>query len=345
MPSVQPQPQRILIIRPSALGDVCRSVPALVSLRRAYPRARIEWLVQDSCAAAVAHHPDLNGVVEFPRAALGSALRSGRVVEVGGYLNDLRRREYDLVYDFQGLARSGLLAWATRASRRVGYADAREGGWIGLTERLRVNPGRHAVDRMLDLLRFSGVEPVPDLRLHTSETERLKVLADPDIPSQRYALLAPTSRWRGKQWPDERFAAIARHCLKHDLKVVMVGSRSERDQIPRCLDLVLQEKNVVDRVGATSVGELMALVQMSRLVIGNDSAAVHMAVGFEKPLVALYGPTRVNLVGPYKREADVIQHVMAGDAMNHKHETESRRIMERISVDEVKLRVDTIMLE
>ena len=79
----------------------------------------------------------------------------------------------------------------------------------------------------------------------------------------------------------------------------------------------------------------MALVESSSLVIANDSAALHMAVGFDRPMVALYGPTRVDRVGPYGREADVIQHVTPSDRLDHKDGAAGRALMERIGVEEV----------
>ncbi|MDX2148021.1 MAG: glycosyltransferase family 9 protein [Planctomycetota bacterium] len=338
-------PQRILIIRPSALGDVCRSVPVLASLRAAFPDARIDWLVQDTFADAIVAHPALTNAIPFARREISDQIKSGKGTALRALLARLKEPEYTLVLDCQGLARSGFFAWATRAPRRVGLADARELGWLGLTERVRVEAGRHAVDRMLDLVRAAGVTPLADMRLYPPRDALLRVLADPDIPRNGYVLIAPTSRWPGKQWPDDRFVQIARRCLDQGYRVVIVGSRAERSQIPRLLDLPLHERRVIDRVGATTIGDLMGLVAGAKVVIGNDSAAIHMAVGFAKPLIALFGPTDVSLVGPYKREGDVLQHVQPGERLDHKLPETGRRIMERISVDEVKLRLDAALLE
>ncbi len=332
-------PERILIIRPSALGDVCRSVPVLVSLRRAYPRARIDWLVHEGFTHAVEAHPDLSRVVAFPRKALGAAMASLRVGPAVDFIKQLRREGYDLVLDAQGLARSGFLAWATRAPRRVGYADAREMGWLGLTERHHVPRALHSVDRMLGLVRAMGVEPIADMRLYTPPEARIAADADAALAGKRYAVLAPTSRWPGKQWPAERFAALAPRLLEMRLDaVVVVGSASERGQIGPLLDAALAARlggRLVDRVGATTVGGLMALVERAALVVANDSAALHMAVGFETPAVALFGPTRADRVGPYRRESSVVQHLRPGERLDHKDLALGRRLMERITVDEV----------
>ena len=97
-------PARVLLLRPSALGDVGRTVPALVSLKRAFPRAEIDWLVNRPFAPAIATHPDLCEAIPFDRDRPGS---------VPGLLRRLRGRRYDLAFDLQGLARTGALMAAS----------------------------------------------------------------------------------------------------------------------------------------------------------------------------------------------------------------------------------------
>lgn len=333
-------PKRLLLIRPSALGDVCRTAPCLVSLRRAFPDAEIDWLVNDAFAPAVAHHPALTRAVPFDRRAFGDGLKKLDLGPARGLLARLREPGYDLVVDLQGLARSGLFSWATRAPRRVGFANAREFGWLAYTERHRVDAGMHTVDRMLRLLEMAGVQPVLDMRLYTSAEDRGAV-AEAGLAGRRYAVVAPTSRWPGKRWPAERFAALIPRMLEAGLEaVVVVGSGSERGQCGPLVELAAREPGrVIDRIGGTTVGGLMGLIQGSALTVANDSAALHIAVGFDRPIVALFGPTRVELVGPFRREADVLQHARPGDRFEHKNEAAGRAMMERIGVDEVEAMV------
>ncbi len=347
-------PSRILIIRPSALGDVARSVPVLVNLRRAFPDAGIDWLVQDSFVDAIAHHPDLTEPVPFPRKEFGEWVRGVRLGRLRTYLGSLRARRYDLVVDAQGLARSGLLCWATRARQRWGHDDAREMGPLRSLVYTRQVPSEveaHSVDRMLGLVAPLLAERKLVLhdnkwamRLYTSDEDRAwaRSRLDAACGAGRAApvVLAPTSRWPGKQWPDERFAALGRHLAAHGRDVVIVGSGPERGQIPACLGLGVRsperaEGRVVDLVGTTSIGQLMAVIEGAALVVANDSAALHMAVGFDRPIVALFGPTRAHRVGPFRRDADVIQHLLADDTYDHKLEAHGRAMMERIALDEV----------
>ncbi len=334
-------PTSILIIRPSALGDVCRSVPVLTSLRAAYPTARIDWLVQDTFAHAIEAHPALTAVVPFDRARFGRDLAEFEPDSTLAFLRRIREARYDLVIDAQGLFRSGGLAFATRARRRIGYANAQELGWLGYTEAHHVPRDMHAVDRMLLLLEAAGIRTAVDMRLWTQPEWR--TWATDRVGDGRLATLAPTSRWPGKRWPAARFAELARRMLESGSgidRVAIVGARSERSQCAPLLELAAQDRRIIDLVGATTVGSLMAIVERSSIVVANDSAAIHMAVGFDRPMVALYGPTSIARVGPYRRERDVIQHVGVGDLSNHKNERAGLAMMERISVDEVASRVN-----
>lgn len=307
----------------------------LVSLRRAFPDATIDWLVQDTFVDAIRHHPDLDNAVPFPRGLLGRTSRHGNILPSLRWMRThLRPRpRFDFVLDAQGLFRSGLFSWWTNAPRRVGYANAAELGGVFYTDRFHVDRDRHAVDRMLALVAAMGLEPIRDMRLYADPEELVWVNAH--TPT-RYAVLAPTSRWPGKQWPAARFTELARRLLGMGLpRIVIVGGPGERDQIAPLLTWAAGEPRAIDLVGETSVARLMALIARSSLVVANDSAALHMAVGFERPLVALFGPTRVDLVGPYHRERDVIHHTLPGDIFDHKVADRGRAKMRRIPVEEV----------
>lgn len=329
-------PRRILLIRPSALGDVCRTVPLVASLHAAWPDARIDWMVNAPFTEAVKAHPAVAGVIPFDRRALGRSLKRANPAPLAKFIVRLRGGSYDIVIDAQGLARSAAFAWLTRAPIRVGHDDAREHGTIPLTHRVHANGTFHTVDRMLTLLRPLGVPIRHDMTLTApprcvESADRLIEADEPPI------VLAPTSIWPGKSWPIERFVAIADRLLESGLgPIAVVGSPNEREQCAPLLEA--SRPGVIDLVGKTSVGELMAVIQRSRLVVANDSAALHIAVGFDRPIVALFGPTDTARVGPYRRDRDVIQH--AGDEpVSHKDREAGRRLMERITVDEVEAAV------
>jgi lipopolysaccharide heptosyltransferase I len=329
-------PERILIIRPSALGDVCRSVPVAVSLRKRFPNAEIHWLVQAGFEAAIAAHPAVDRVIPFDRRAMAiSKLHRGPARRLLlDLVRRLRRGGYDLVLDCQGLARSGFFAFCTRAPRRIGYADAREGASVLLTQRVRTDEP-HTVDRMLALAAAAGAEPIADLRLYVPSDASDELPAP--LRAGGHVLVAPTSRWPGKRWPEPRFIDLVRGLIDHEptRRIAIVASAGEREQCARLLRAFEDDERVIDLVGATSVAGLMAAVERSALVVANDSAALHIAVGFEKPLVGLFGPTRIDRVGPYRRESDVLQPEPPPERVSHKDDRAGLAMMERIAAEDV----------
>ncbi len=330
-------PERILIVRPSALGDVCRSVPVLVSLRAAFGEARIDWLVQDGFTDGVRAHPALSGAVPFPRKRLGRMMRRGNLPGVIRWLNEIRRARYDLVLDCQGLARSGIITRWTGARERVGDAGAREGAKLAYTRRVETGAIPHTIDKMLALLEPLGVPDVRDMRLFAPPEDVEQAAGDQRLAG-RFAVVAPTSRWAGKRWPADRFAAVVLALLERGRgieRVVLVGGPGEQEQCGPLLELASGDDRVVDLIGKTSVGMMMAVIERSSLVLACDSAALHIAVGFDRPIVGLYGPTDVAKVGPYRREHDVIQHTRDGDVLDHKDERVGAPMMERITAEEV----------
>lgn len=345
----RPQRQRILIIRPSALGDVCRTVPVLASLRKAFPAATIDWLVQDTFAPAIEAHPYLDEVIGFPRAAFGRWWRSPR--QAGAMLRwagSLRRRSYDLVLDCQGLGRSGLFTRLTGARRRVGHQRVRECAWLGYNVR-HPRPGSpHTVDHMLSLLEGEGIEPVTDMRLYLSEDDRqwwAAECAGRGIAGKKYAVIAPTARWTSKRWPIDRWRQVIPHLATRGFEpIVITGAPPEIQQTRELLSPSDQtgSDRILDMVGKATIGQTMAIIAYSSLVIANDSAPLHIAVGFDRPLVALFGPTDPAIVGPYQRNDCVIRRFEPepGRVVSFKDPKLGDSLMRLITVEDVLAGID-----
>jgi heptosyltransferase I len=352
------QIRNVLMIRPSALGDVCRSVPALVSLRKAFPEARIDWVVQDAFAGAIEAHPDLTNVVHFPRSRLAAWWRNpARFAEAAKWLNRLRLAKYDLAIDFQGLSRSGIMTGATFARRKIGLQTAREFAWVAYNQRVRPK-SVHTVDQMLELVEALGIEVVRDMRLYVppraAQWWRDQRASDGlEAPREPYAVIAPTSRWLSKNWPIERFGQILVPLLKRGFaRLAIIGSPGD---VPKIQELMADAsvKRLVDAgvvvnlAGKTDIAQTMSVIEGAGLVIANDSAPLHMAVGFDCPMVGLFGPTHPDLVGPYQRESSVVRGYAArpGENINFKDESLGDQLMRLISTTAVLQKVDQVLNE
>jgi heptosyltransferase-1 len=296
-------PQRILIIKPSSLGDVVHALPVLHLLRRRWPDAKISWLVAPYCSGLLEGHPDLDEVIIFDRRRFGTAWKSPSAgMELIQFKRDLRRREFDCVIDLQGLFRSGWLAWQTRAPMRIGFANAREWAWMFYTHRVPIaTMEQHAVDRYLKVAAALGCETEPvEFRFAVSESDRAAA-AEMAGNGEGYAVLMPGANWPTKRWGAEKFAALVETIRERfRLKCIVAGG-------PDTVELAKQLPAAVDLTGKTNLPQLVALLEGASLVVANDSGPMHIAAALGRPLVTIFGPTNPIRTGPYGRMESVVR--------------------------------------
>jgi lipopolysaccharide heptosyltransferase I len=294
------EPRRVALIKPSALGDVVHALPVLTALRRRWPATKIAWVVNRGYAPLLEGHPDLNRVIAFDR---GAARRGPIAASLAGlrFARTLRQARFDLVIDLQGLLRTGLMAWATGAARRVGFAAAREGAARFYTDRIDVPDADrlHAVDRYWRVAAALGAGQGPrEFRVPISPSARLKARELLGTRPRPYVMLAVGARWATKRWPTEQFAAAARYALhRAGGTVILVGGREDRG-LSRATAARLAAP-AVDLCGRTSVGELTAVLAEADLLIANDTGPLHLAAALGRPVVAPYTCTAVRKHGPY----------------------------------------------
>ncbi|MEM6750632.1 MAG: glycosyltransferase family 9 protein [Planctomycetota bacterium] len=334
-----PQRPRVLLIRPSALGDVAKTAASLAAIRRAMPDAVIHWLVSRPFAPLIAPHPALDEAVPFDRRKAGSW---------AGLIRRLHRARYDAVYDLQGLLRSGLFTAATRAKVRVGFADAREGAAWFYNRKHEVPQRQNAVDRMLGLLSAEladqGVDTAhPDPRLYVAKDEcdaHRAWLAEQGLDAGRYAAVAPTAKWGCKRWPMERWRVIVRRLAETGRGVVVVAGPGEEDQVRS----LLGGSEPGGTLWQGGVGAMAACLADAGVVLANDSAALHIGVAFDRPVVGLYGPTDPALVGPYRRPEAVVQPegLSPGEMVGYRDRQDDDALMRRIPIDAVWARLHAV---
>src|SRR5262245_38100895 len=201
--------RRILIIKPSSLGDIIHALPVLAAIRRTWPKAHVAWLVGSSFASLLAGHPLLNEVIPFDRERFGKMWRNPAIlVEFWRFVAAIRRRRFDLAIDLQGLVRSGLLSYFGGVPTRVGFSDAREGAWLFYSRRVRCPANVvHAVQKNLHLARGLGLATDPvEFPLPVSMTERREVeellSAAAGGRMTGFTAVVVGARWESKLWPE-----------------------------------------------------------------------------------------------------------------------------------------------
>ena len=297
--AVPPRPKRVLILKPSALGDVVTALPVLGGLRRSFPDCRVAWMVSDACAGLIAHDSRLDEVILFERRRLGRAWRSASAAAaLVGLVRGLRRRRFDWVIDLQGLLRSGLLSFVSRSPVRAGFADARESADLFYTHVVRpAEP--HTVDRNIALARSLGVDCRPDdMRLEVSAAGI--AFADTfcsthHIDRGQFLVCVPSTTWATKRYPVRHWRSVVSR-LAGRIPIVLTGLPSERGL---CEAVAEGIAGVTNLAGRTSAAELVGLIAASAGVVCCDSAAKFIAPAVGVDCLVLIGPTRVERTGPY----------------------------------------------
>jgi heptosyltransferase-1 len=326
---------RILLIKPSALGDVVHTIPVLVKLRARYPRARIDWLITPENAEIVRCHPALSNVVLFARRDFSKRGRRWRAfLSFFDLLKQIRRAKYDLVIDMHGQVRSAFFALITGARVRIGFdrpikrtltvsaehdlknvpshgwRGAREGSWVAYTHRIPIPTlDVHAIDRYLwvgELLGFDDTPP--DLTIYLSpETIRNvdRLLSEKGVSaSQPLIVLVPGTIWETKHWTIEGFAGVARQFLHDGYAVALAGTKRDEQ---RSRQIAAAAPGVCDLSGKTTPADLAALIRRAEVTVTNDSGSMHVAASLGKPMVSIFGPTNPVHIGPYERPDSVVR--------------------------------------
>lgn len=297
---------KVLILKPSSLGDVIQALPVARLIKRHLPHSEIHWWVDASLAPLLEGDPDLAGIIRFERR------RWAQPKYLRQFLRDLRwmrARHFDWVIDLQSLARSGAVAWLASGKKLIGLDEPREGA-RGFYDVIVQRPSwhTHAVDWYLRAL-----EPlqVPTTLPFTWLPERAEVAAALrnkwDVAGARWVLLQPGARWANKRWPAANFAAVAQQLAADaaDLRFAVLGGRDDTEAgqaiaaaLPgRCLDLTAK----------TSLPEMIEWVRLGELLVTNDTGPMHVAAAMRRPVVAVFGPTSPHRTGPYGQIENVLR--------------------------------------
>jgi len=304
------EPRAVLLVKPTALGDVVTAVPVLRGLRRTFPEARLGWLLSRANAALVRHDSDLDQVVLFERRRLARTWRSPAATgALGALLRELRAGRFDWVIDLQGLFRSGFFSAATAAPVRAGFADAREGAAWFYTHRIEVQPV-HTVERNIALARALGVDARPEdmtLQIPREGREFAEALREARGPARSQLLVCvPPTRWRTKRYPVRHWRTVLR-ALTADVPAVLLGTPGDRELCGAIAEGL--GSGVIDLSGRTTIPQMVGLIAASAGVICCDSAAKFIAPAVGVDAVVLFGPTRLERTGPYLRGTPVRANV------------------------------------
>lgn len=296
---------KLLVIKPSSLGDVIHGLPALrlMKQRLGARLERVSWIVNDSFSQLLELSPDIDRIIRFPRKRMWE-----RGV-LSAFKRELQAETYDVAVDFQGLLRSGLMSYLSKAPRRVGFADGRECSPWFYNEKIAI-PRGHAVVRNLSLasaafpssdgdgsLSYSGgpLLNVPEHLAHSA----FEMLGGRD-DSRPFLAIGHSSRWNSKNWSISFFGAVLDDIARRrpEVRPWLLGAPNERERA----EAVVQACRIAKPLNLAGKSDMMGLVAMlscSGALLTNDSGPMHLAAALDVPTIALFGATDPDLTGPY----------------------------------------------
>lgn len=291
--------RNILLVQLGDVGDVVLTTPTIRAVKETYPDARVSILVFSPYGSLLAADPNVYEVVETVRNR-GSLLH--RLQEFVAFARRLRQKHYNLVIDLRTGDRGAILSFLTGAPVRVGRQGIKNQFWheILFTKTIcdlkeappPVHPG---ADQSLRVVRELGIDTADSTpKLYIAPNDRLRadaLLAEAGIaPGTKMVTVNPFSRWKYKEWDSDKWGQVIDQLWEaRQIPAVIIGSPEESTA---CEYIIKgREKHTFSLAGKTTLGELAAVISMSALHLGVDSAAPHIAAALGTPTVTIHGPT------------------------------------------------------
>ena len=293
-------PAKILIIKPSALGDIVHTLPFLAAIRATFPAAEIHWVVARGLHTFLEGHTMINRlwIMDKERWKQLSRFREN-IQEINSFRKGLANEHFDVSIDLSGLLRSGLITFAAGARYKLGFSDSDEGSPFFYTHKVEGGRQIHAIDRYLKLAALMGCDttqvshPMPP---YPADTPLLSSLPE------RFCVIAPSAGKEANRWPAERFGALA---ASLSLPSVVISSKADAEVVATVV--ATSNGMAINLAGKTGLKELVALIARARFLISNDTGPMHIAAALGVPVFAIFGPANPVRTGPYGSIHTVIQ--------------------------------------
>ncbi len=328
---------RLLIVRIGAMGDVLHALPAAAALRALRPKTHIAWaidprwlpLLQNSAG----HRPLVDAVYLVPtRLWKSSPLAPRTLASIAQLRRELRSAHFDAVVDLQGTLRSAVIGRLAAARVFAGSTVPREAPARRLYNRHFLPFGTHVIPQTANLLgdalNLPLVPAEAPLPQDPVADETIAAFLQ-TLPPKPLALLVPQAGWPAKQWPAERFGALAAALHARGL-TPLVNALGPTDPLAAS---VVHASNNLARPVDLSVAELIGLSRHLHLVVAGDTGPLHLAAALHRPVVALFGPTNPARTGPWNTPARVHRHRIS--QTDHRRYTAPEEGLLQLTVDQV----------
>jgi heptosyltransferase I len=355
--SCQPSPARrpvenLLVVRLGAMGDIIHTLPAVAALRRAFPQAKIGWVVEEPwsellCAAGTPRSGAPNParpLVDFVHLVntkkwRKSPFSSETRRQMNAARKELREQGYELAIDFQGAVKSSMVARFAKLT--LGAEHPRETPARWFYDRRIQTTGSHVLEQYHSLAEAGAGIPLAKTKTEfpRDDAAEANVTRMLGTDARQFVLINPGAGWGAKQWPAERFREIARTLAADGYKVLVNAGPGEE---------AIAQTTIVASEGTAgvvscSIGELIALTRRARLFIGGDTGPLHLAAALQVPVVAIFGPTDPARNGPFGTKSLVLRNAASRTSLSHTSKADPGLL--KITADKVIAAARTLLKE
>jgi heptosyltransferase I len=293
MTTTDQPPNRVCVLRLSALGDVCHALTVVRTLQDAWPGVRFTWIIGKLEHRLLGHIPDIEFEV-FDKKAGRDAYRGLRQRMAG--------RRYGALLHMQLAIRASLASALVPADRRIGFdrARARELQWLFTNERIQAREREHVLDSLFGFAEALGVRG-RSMRWDIPLPEDAVAYATRAIPDgQPTLVVSPCSSHRLRNWSPEGYAAVADHAAtRHGMRVLICGGPSPLETEYGERIEALMHASCLNLVGKDTLPQLLATLARATVLLAPDSGPAHMATTVGTPVIGLYAATNPERSGPY----------------------------------------------
>ena len=346
MSAVASDPESLLVVRLGAMGDIIHTLPAVTALRNALPDARIGWMVEERWAELLcAQNCPKSGprgpsrpLVDFVHSVNTKAWRKSLLSretrkQISSALREVRDLKYETAVDFQGALKSAVMAKCSGARTIFGLDCPREVPARILYSRRVATTKAHVIEQYHSLAEGVAGKPLPMPAIEfprdsQADARIANKLAGLGI-EREFVIIAPGSGWGAKQWPPERYGAVARALAGNGLTPLINYGPGE-EELAQAVQIAGGAKS--HRI-LCSIAELIALTRRSRLFIGGDTGPLHLAAALQVPVVAIFGPTDPARNGPYGTKSIVLRNPASRTSLSHTNAPDPGLL--QITADEV----------
>jgi lipopolysaccharide heptosyltransferase I len=342
--------EKFLIIRLSAIGDVVRTLPALRALRNKFPSAYIAWIVEENAGDILQGHPDLNRLFVFKRKRWTKEISNLQSIlnplkEVIDFFREIREERFDIVLDFHGILKSGVISFLSGVPLRVGFNRKYSKECNHFFNNYHINLDTDAINRIernLNLIRFLGIncddDQYPIIPIANEDRDYINNFFTEKGLNKHNLLIAihpgTSKKTPYKRWNISYYATVADELIERlQAKIIWTWGPGELETSEAIVECMKHESTIACKTG--KLRQLAEIFRRSDLFLGSDSGPMHIASFVRTPVVAIYGPTDPVVNAPYERNPHIMLRKDLPCSPCRKRECKNVQCMAMIKPDEV----------